>query len=309
MAYVDLWIGDVGSKKCANESLYTHYGLPSIPSNASLDSVVLTFNIYRQNGGTTTGAEVRIKCGDSESQIYNKSIPRDETTYCSFDFTPYVVNNNGYVTFTDGSQKWLIHAWHNLGLVTIATWTTTSVNIRANYTIPTYTVTWKNYDGTVLETDTGVEKGTVPTYNGATPTKPEDKEYTYTFSGWKPSVGAVTGNVTYEAQFSSTKRQYTVTLATSPLSGGVTTKEPNQSSYEYGTSVTITAVAGDIYKFVSWNDGVTDVTRTITVLGDTTYTAYFKLNAVFVDTSQSTKVYVDTAEANEIYVDEIKVYE
>ena len=33
---------------------------------------------------------------------------------------------------------------------------------------PTYTVTWKNYDDSVLKTDT-VEYGTVPTYTGETP--------------------------------------------------------------------------------------------------------------------------------------------
>ncbi|MBQ6152376.1 MAG: hypothetical protein IJJ15_01350 [Ruminococcus sp.] len=64
----------------------------------------------------------------------------------------------------------------------------------------TYTVTWKNGDD-VLETDTDVAEGTTPTYDGTTPTKNPDGKYVYTFSGWSPEVTAVTGDVTYTAQF------------------------------------------------------------------------------------------------------------
>lgn len=186
-------------------------------------------------------------------------------------------------------------------------WDLRNVCINYTYYLPEYTVTWKNGD-TVLETDTGVTVGTVPTYNGATPIKTATAEYSYTFNGWKPAVGAITSDTTYEAQFSSTKRQYTVTTVASPSDGGTVTKEPNQSSYEYGSSVTLKADAGDIYKFIAWNDGVTNASRTITITGDITYTAYFKLNAIFIDTSQSAGVFIDTTEADEIYMDTTKVY-
>ena len=83
-------------------------------------------------------------------------------------------------------------------------------------TIPTYTVTWKNYDGSVLETDTGVTYGSTPTYNSATPEKPEDENFTYTFSGWSPAVSAVTGDAEYTAQFTAVSKRvdpaYTVTI-------------------------------------------------------------------------------------------------
>ena len=43
----------------------------------------------------------------------------------------------------------------------------------------TYTVVWKNDDGTVLETDNNVLKGTIPTYDGETPTKEGNENITY----------------------------------------------------------------------------------------------------------------------------------
>ncbi|MGI6787668.1 MAG: leucine-rich repeat domain-containing protein [Acholeplasmataceae bacterium] len=61
-----------------------------------------------------------------------------------------------------------------------------------------YTVTWKNYDGTILKTDENVASGTIPEYNGQTPTKPGG----YIFIGWSPELSAVVGNVVYTATFS-----------------------------------------------------------------------------------------------------------
>ena len=86
-----------------------------------------------------------------------------------------------------------------------------------------YTVTWKNYDGTVLETDTGVTYGTAPAYNGATPQKAEDENFTYTFNGWSPALEAVTGDVEYVAQFTAVSKRvdptYTVTIPAAVTEG------------------------------------------------------------------------------------------
>lgn len=60
----------------------------------------------------------------------------------------------------------------------------------------TYTVVWKNWDGTVLETDTNVEPGTTPSYDWDTPTREG-----YSFIWWQPSISPVTESIEYTAQF------------------------------------------------------------------------------------------------------------
>ena len=71
----------------------------------------------------------------------------------------------------------------------------------------TYTVVWKNYDGTVLEVDTDVQVHATPSYNGATPTKEEDDDYTYEFDTWSPSITAVVENAVYIAQFRAVEKE------------------------------------------------------------------------------------------------------
>ena len=69
-----------------------------------------------------------------------------------------------------------------------------------------YKITWENWDGTVLDTDT-VKAGQVPEYTGNKPTRPADSNYTYTFKGWSPSIAAAKENKTYTAQYTKKETQ------------------------------------------------------------------------------------------------------
>ncbi len=78
------------------------------------------------------------------------------------------------------------------------------------------TVTWKNGDE-VLKTE-ALAEGSTPSYDGTTPEKAEDENYTYTFSGWNngettyapDQLPAVSGNVTYTAQYTVTAKTFKV---------------------------------------------------------------------------------------------------
>ncbi len=88
-----------------------------------------------------------------------------------------------------------------------------------------YTVTFQNYDGTVLETKTVAEGGTV-VYTGNAPTKAPDMTYHYSFAGWDKGLTNITADTVFTAQFSSqthtvvTDEGYAPTCQTEGLSDG-----------------------------------------------------------------------------------------
>ena len=80
------------------------------------------------------------------------------------------------------------------------------IMLHAEWSIKSYTVTFKNGDDVLQESKW--EYNTTPTYNGATPTKSKDDSYEYTFSGWTPEISAVKDDIAYYAQYSKTAHDY-----------------------------------------------------------------------------------------------------
>lgn len=70
-----------------------------------------------------------------------------------------------------------------------------------------YTVTWKNYDNSVLDAET-YYVGVNPTYKKGTPVKAKDADNYYTFNGWTPAVSAVTADAIYTATYTSHPRLF-----------------------------------------------------------------------------------------------------
>ena len=133
-----------------------------------------------------------------------------------------------------------------------------------------YEINYKNDDGTWLYTE-AVLKGSVPSYNGPSPSKQATAEYTYTFAGWNPAVTAAYSNQTYTATYNAVKNKYEVVFKNDD--GTIF----QRSVVTYGdvpsyTGATPTRAATDefTYEFEGWTPSITSV------IGAQTYTAKFK---------------------------------
>ncbi len=154
-----------------------------------------------------------------------------------------------------------------------------NVELTARWTPKSYTITWVTGNGTHTTTaafDTIPDDSIVNTY------KAPDAQYTYTFTGWSPSVSKVTGEATYTAQYSKTVNYYNVTWVyeTDETSGARTLTE----SYAYGAkpvfnngiNPTKTSVSGKYYRFIGWQDESGNfISDSTIVTGKTTYTAVY----------------------------------
>ena len=75
--------------------------------------------------------------------------------------------------------------------------------------VKTYTITWKDHDGSILDTNE-VPEGQWPEFSLPTPTREPDAQHTYSFKGWTPSVEAAYDNAVYTAEYYESTRYYTV---------------------------------------------------------------------------------------------------
>lgn len=68
-----------------------------------------------------------------------------------------------------------------------------------------YHVTFKNYDETILE-EKDVLSGEEAVYEGKTPTKEEDDEFTYEFDGWDKELTSIVSDLVTIAQFKAVSK-------------------------------------------------------------------------------------------------------
>ena len=174
--------GTIHTASLTGERLaYYHENYPYLNVTADHVSSVLTYKTW---DGSSTVATVT--CLDGVPQESAPSVPSRSQT-AQYTFTAVGWNKQMDASTNDPSAIQNVTA-------------DTTVYAAYSRTTRTYTVTWKNADGTTLETDTNVPYGTTPTYNGSAPTQDG-----VTYSGWEPAISAVTGNITYTAAYAEVK--------------------------------------------------------------------------------------------------------
>ena len=218
---------------------------------------------YSQN---TLQAGLTVEDYDVENGITLPAMSRDHYTFIGWQPAASVGSWDQSQIYTAGDYP---DAWG-------------TVQFNAVWEVYTYTVEWKNYDGSLLEKDENVEYGTVPTYDGEVPAKTADAQYTYTFSEWSPVVTAVSGEngtvYTYTAVFNQTVNSYTVTWIYEKDENGAT--ETVTDTFNYGEMPVFNGIpvkeSSDhnthVWQFDGWTPALVAVT------GDATYTASFKQN-------------------------------
>ena len=151
-------------------------------------------------------------------------------------------------------------------------------NITANYSINTYTLTIISTNGTVVKNpDQSIYNYGTTVQLSATP------NVGYTFTGWSGDATGSTNpltitmdvNKSITANFSINTYTLTVTSV-----NGTVTKNPNQTNYNYGTTVQLTATAHTGYTFTGWSGDASGLTNPLTILmdGNKNITANYTIN-------------------------------
>ncbi len=200
-----------------------------------------THDMWERGDGYT----VSFNANDGEGSMENlTTCPAGSVTLTANTFTRSGYAFKGWNTAADGSGT----AYADKDEITVAADTTLYAQWEQ-----LYTVTWQNADGTVLETDVNVAAGTMPKYNGATPTKADDTtaKVRYVFNGWDKTLAPVTGDVTYTAKYDEAPLYYKVELYYDDAAAPVYTKA--ETLYKNSLKLTAEDPREDGKHFSHWS--------------------------------------------------------
>lgn len=285
--------------------------ITAVPSDAGHGTVTgsgsYTYKSIQTLQATAASGYRFIRWSDNNTQARRTIIvPARNTTYTAYFervATVSVVSNEssyGSVTGTGNYQVGatvVITATANTGYRFVR-WSDEGTNPQRSITVPqagaVYTATFER-TGTVQTSinipAAGHILGTGSYPIGSTITLSVVTNPGYRFLHWGDDSTAVTRTLTVTADGASLSAVYEalpiiITVASHNSEQGTVT---GGGTYTIGTSVNLAATANAGYRFVRWNDSVTEAARTITVpLDGASYTAYFEPIAVISVVSENT---------------------
>lgn len=126
-----------------------------------------------------------------------------------------------------------------------------------------YTITWTDYDGTIPEVDRDVAYGSLPSYDGETPSRQASQSTVYSFSGWGPQVEATREDATYVALYEAEAREYTITWMNRDTVLGTTMAEYGTMSQYSGDTPLMEGDTEYSYSFSGWSPELAPVSGDI----------------------------------------------
>ncbi len=146
------------------------------------------------------------------------------------------------------------------------------------HTVPTFTVTFVDYDGKVISTQQVGRGESAKT--PANPTREGNAQYSYTFTGWDTDYSSVKADTTVTATYLQVVNKYTVTFV--DFNGDVLRTQ----QVEYGSAAVAPASpTRDGYTFTGWDASFKNIKEDMTV------TALYRKNAEpIVSTTGSLKI-------------------
>jgi uncharacterized repeat protein (TIGR02543 family) len=229
----------------------------TVTANFSVIPYSLTVSVNPTGGGTVT------KSPNQSTYNYGDQVTLTATPAIGYTFTNWTgdasgTNSSTIITLDDNKT------------------------VSANFSLIEYSLT---VNITPTEGGTVTKSPNQSTYNyGDQVTLTATPVTGYTFTNWagdasgtnSPTIITMDDNKTVTANF--LPEEYSVTINISPIGGGTVTKSPNQSTYNYGDQVTLTATPASGYTFANWQGDAsgTNSSTTITINGDKNITAVFE---------------------------------
>ena len=250
---------------------------PTVPDGATIKSCVLT--------GKATASSTKV----SSIKINNQSITVSTSGY---NFTINLGKDNSITSVTatmTKSERWKTHTVNFTNMIYTVTYELASVS---------YTVTFKDWDGSVLKTQTVASGGS------ATPPSNPTRDG-YVFTGWSGNYTNVTENRVITAQY--TIKTYTVrfldwngtVLDTQTINhGSNATPPPNPTR--------------DGYTFSGWSGNYTNVTADVDIIAQYTKNSSggddTSVKNIKIGNSTISKLYLGTSQIVKVYLGDTLIY-